>query len=75
MSRKHPPALNEASVMPEVRPEPARPPAPRSVALPSTPVSRPSQYGRSEPPVLTPWLIAYLAALFLFVMYLVLVVA
>ncbi len=50
-------------------------PAARSVSQPAPSVSRPNRYDKPGPGLFTPWFFIFIAVFFLFVMYLVLVVA
>ena len=50
-------------------------PVVRSVVLPASSASRPNRYDKPGPALITPWLLVFVAAFFLFVMYLILVVA
>ena len=50
-------------------------PAVHSVSRPAPSVSRPNRYDKPGPALFTPWFFIFIAVFFLFVMYLVLVVA
>ncbi len=50
-------------------------PVARSVVLPAPSVSRPNRYDKPGPGLFTPWFFIFIAAFFLFILYLALVVA
>lgn len=72
MKHKHPSPAAKPS---EDGPDTVAPPAVHSISQPAPSVSRPNRYDKPGPALITPWLLVFVAAFFLFVMYLILVVA